>query len=111
MTSTLGEMPVKKRVWPDPAAFRLMERLQNFASVTIPAVLMVGFLLLLWQMLCGQEGSSLPPPTKVLTDTWPLIVDPFFDNGGTDVGLFWQVLASLKRVAVGFSMAAVAGIA
>ncbi|MES2473569.1 MAG: nitrate ABC transporter permease [Pseudomonadota bacterium] len=88
-----------------------MERLQHFASVTVPPLLMVGFLLLLWQMLCGQEGSSLPPPTKVLKDTWPLIIDPFFDNGGTDVGLFWQILASLKRVAVGFSMAAIAGIA
>jgi nitrate/nitrite transport system permease protein len=39
-----------------------------------------------------------------------LIVDPFFNNGGTDVGLFWQILASLKRVAIGFSLAAIAGI-
>ncbi len=111
MTGTLGEMPVKRRILPTLASLRLMERLQHFASVTVPPLLMVGFLLLLWQMLCGQEGSSLPPPTKVLKDTWPLIIDPFFDNGGTDVGLFWQILASLKRVAVGFSMAAIAGIA
>ncbi len=111
MTGTLGEMPVKRRMLPTLASLRLMERLQHFASVTVPPLLMVGFLLLLWQMLCGQEGASLPPPSKVLTDTWPLIVDPFFDNGGTDVGLFWQILASLKRVAVGFSMAAIAGIA
>ena len=111
MTGTLGEMPVKRRILPTLASLRLMERLQHFASVTVPPVLMVGFLLLLWQMLCGQEGSSLPPPSKVLTDTWPLIIDPFFDNGGTDVGLFWQILASLKRVAVGFSLAAFAGIA
>ncbi len=74
-------------------------------------VLTLAALLLLWEMLCSQPGATLPAPSKVLTDTWELIVDPFFDNGGTDVGLFWQILASLKRVAVGFSLAAVIGIA
>jgi nitrate/nitrite transport system permease protein len=93
------------------ARLRLMERSRNIAAVVVPPLLTLSFLLLLWQMLCGQEGASLPPPSKVLTDTWELIVDPFFDNGGTDVGLFWQILASLKRVAVGFSLAAVAGVA
>ena len=47
----------------------------------------------------------------MLKDTWELIRDPFFDNGGTDVGLFWQILASLKRVGIGFSLAAVCGVA
>ena len=110
MTGTLGDAPVKTprlRL----AQLRLLERSREFAAVVVPPLLTIGFLLLLWQMLCGQEGASLPPPSKVLTDTWELIVDPFFDNGGTDVGLFWQILASLKRVAVGFSLAAVAGVA
>jgi nitrate/nitrite transport system permease protein len=62
-------------------------------------------------MLCSAPGASLPPPSKVVKDTWELIRDPFFDNGGTDVGLFWQILASLKRVGIGFSLAAVCGIA
>ena len=30
---------------------------------------------------------------------------------GTDVGLFWQIFASLQRVAVGFTLAAIVGIA
>jgi len=111
MTGTLGDAPAKTRSWPKLAQFRLVEKAQGVAAVVIPPLFTVAFLLLLWQMLCSQEGSSLPPPSKVLTDTWPLIVDPFFDNGGTDVGLFWQILASLKRVAVGFSLAALAGIA
>jgi nitrate/nitrite transport system permease protein len=53
----------------------------------------------------------LPPPSKVLTDTWRLISNPFFDKGGLDKGLFWHLLASLKRVALGFSLAAVVGVA
>ncbi|WP_199699372.1 nitrate ABC transporter permease [Oleomonas cavernae] len=55
-------------------------------------------------------GAPLPPPSKVIADTWELIIDPFYDNGGTDVGLFWQIAASLTRVAEGFAISAVAGI-
>jgi nitrate/nitrite transport system permease protein len=58
-----------------------------------------------------MSNEPLPSPLTVLNDTWELIIDPFFDNGGTDKGLFWQILASLRRVAVGFTLAAVAGIA
>jgi nitrate/nitrite transport system permease protein len=77
----------------------------------VPPLITIALLLLLWQVLCGHAGSSLPPPSKVVKDTWELIRDPFFNNGGTDVGLFWQILASLKRVGIGFSLAAVCGIA
>ena len=47
----------------------------------------------------------------MVSDTWELIINPFFNNGGTDVGLFWQIFASLQRVAVGFTLAAIVGIA
>lgn len=66
--------------------------------------------LTLWQLLCLGPNSPLPGPLTVLQDTWELIIDPFFNNGGTDVGLFWQILASLKRVAIGFSLSAIAGV-
>ena len=47
----------------------------------------------------------------MLKDTWdPLIINPFFDNGGTDKGLGLQILASLGRVAIGFSLSALVGI-
>lgn len=70
----------------------------------------IALLLLIWQVLCSGESPPLPPPTRVVSETWDLIIDPFFNNGGTDVGLFWQILASLKRVAVGFSLSAIVGI-
>jgi nitrate/nitrite transport system permease protein len=77
----------------------------------LPFLIALAVLLGLWQVICSQHGASLPPPTKVIKDTWPLISDPFFDHGGVDKGLFWHILASLKRVALGFSLAAVAGVA
>ena len=55
--------------------------------------------------------ASLPPPSKILADTWELIGDPFYDRGGLDKGLFWHLLASLQRVSLGYALAAVAGVA
>jgi len=111
MTGTLGEADVKAARRPLLTQFRLLEKVRKFPALVIPPLITLAALLLLWQILCGQGGSSLPPPTKMLKDTWELIRDPFFNNGGTDVGLFWQILASLKRVGIGFSLAAVSGIA
>ena len=111
MITILRDVERKQRLKPWLASLKPLEKMRNAAAVLLPPLITLGFLLLLWQLLCGHEGSSLPPPSKVLKDTWELIRDPFFDNGGTDVGLFWQILASLKRVGIGFSLAAVCGIA
>jgi nitrate/nitrite transport system permease protein len=76
-----------------------------------PPVIAVALLLVTWQVLCSGSGATLPPPLKVLQDTWELIIDPFFDRGAIDKGLFWHLYASLKRVAIGYSLAAVVGVA
>lgn len=69
-------------------------------------------LLVIWQIICSGPNPNLPSPIKVIQETWnPLIINPFFDNGGTDKGLGLQIFASLTRVAVGFSLAAIVGIA
>jgi nitrate/nitrite transport system permease protein len=107
----LGDATRPSRLKPWLVQLRLPEKMRHVVAVVLPPVITIALLLLLWQLLCGHEGSSLPPPSKVVKDTWELIRDPFFDNGGTDVGLFWQILASLKRVGIGFSLAAVCGIA
>ncbi len=111
MTTILRDVERKPRFRPWLASLKPLEKMRNAAAVLLPPLITIGFLLLLWQLLCGHQGASLPPPSKVLKDTWELIRDPFFDNGGTDVGLFWQILASLKRVGIGFSLAAVSGVA
>jgi len=82
----------------------LMERV-------LPPFLMLAIIVGLWEFFCSQPGASLPPPSKVISSTWELITDPFYDRGGLDKGLFWHLLASLKRVGIGYALAAVAGIA
>lgn len=77
----------------------------------VPPLVVLAVLFGVWQLLCDQPGASLPPPSKVIATSWELITNPFYDRGGLDKGLFWHLLASLKRVAIGFALAAVGGVA
>jgi nitrate/nitrite transport system permease protein len=91
-------------------AGRIASSLKGAAVKLVPPVVVIALLLLMWELLCRKAGATLPPPSRVISDTWELIVDPFFDRGGIDKGLFWHMSASLQRVALGYAMAAVAGV-
>jgi nitrate/nitrite transport system permease protein len=82
----------------------------EWVTDTIPVVLVVAGLLLFWQIALSGESAQFPTPLKVWADSKQLILDPFFDNGGTDKGLFWHIASSLSRVALGFSIAAFLGV-
>jgi nitrate/nitrite transport system permease protein len=77
----------------------------------LPPLIVLALLLGTWELLASRPGAALPAPSQVVTDTWELIVQPFADHGGNDVGLGWQVLASLERVAQGYALAVVVGVA
>lgn len=79
----------------------------------IPAIVgLVGFLAV-WQLLSSVGIIKLPGPDSLLTNerTRTYLLYPFFNRGGTDVGLFWQAMASLQRVMIGYLSAAAVGIA
>jgi bicarbonate transport system permease protein len=86
------------------AKFR--ERLDDILTPLATAIV----LLLIWQLFSSLPGANLPSPVRVVQETWVLILYPFYDRGGTDKGLFWQVFSSLQRVAIGYSLAAIVGI-
>lgn len=90
---------------------RAVSGLKFAATRVLPPLLFLALLLVIWEVACSSPKATLPPPSKVLADTWELIVDPFFDKGGLNKGMFWHLASSLKRVAVGFAIAAAAGIA
>lgn len=97
---------------PTPGVWRtrLTKLRDGFMARMLPPMVVIGFLVFLWEVLCSQPGAALPSPSQVLTETWELIVDPFYNNGGNDVGMAWQILASLERVAYGYSLAVIAGV-
>jgi nitrate/nitrite transport system permease protein len=81
--------------------------------MVLPYLLCIGAFLILWQLLSGLLGvERLPGPINVIIETWdPYISQPFFDEGGTSKGLGWQILISLQRVALGYGLSALVGIA
>jgi len=84
---------------------------KNQENIFLPLLGVVGFLAV-WQIISMTGLTRLPPPSSILTDkqTRTLLMYPFMDRGGLDKGLFWQTLASLQRVALGYTLAAIAGI-
>jgi len=102
---------------PAPPAVSGPTRLSRLALATkrraldvLPPLLAIGAIVGLWELLCAGPDATLPPPSRVVSETWELIVDPFYDRGGIDKGLFWHIYASLKRVALGYFLAAIGGI-
>lgn len=75
-----------------------------------PSAFGIVFFLIIWHLMSLRSDTSLPSPFEVVSDTWDLIRDPFFQKGGNNKGLFWLILASLQRVAAGFFLAAALGI-
>jgi nitrate/nitrite transport system permease protein len=92
-----------------PGRYSKMAR--ETAVRVLPPLIVVTLLMVVWELVCRRTGSTLPPPSKVYQDTKELIYHPFFDNGGTDKGLYWHLSASLQRVFFGYSLAAIVGIA
>ncbi|MCW9680731.1 nitrate ABC transporter permease [Dolichospermum planctonicum UHCC 0167] len=77
----------------------------------IPPLFGLFIFLMLWELLCLIPSFQLPGPIETIRETWdPFVIHPFFDNGDSDKGLGWQILTSLGRVALGFSLAAVVGV-
>ncbi len=75
----------------------------------LPALLGLGILLVVWQ-LAAINSRGFPTPLSTLDSARVLFADPFYRDGPNDMGIGWNVLASLSRVAVGFGLAALMGI-
>lgn len=82
----------------------------RLAQSIVPPLVVLLVLLAVWQVAFSGPGSSLPPPSEIWNESRDLILDPFFVNGTQDIGLGWRVIVSLERVAIGFGLAAVAGV-
>lgn len=93
-----------------PSAFEQWLK-KNGSSILLPAIGILGFLAI-WQLIAWSGLTRLPGPLSVFTDdrTRTLLLYPFYDRGGLDKGLFWQTIASLGRVAQGYTIASVVGI-
>jgi len=90
---------------------RLASYTHAAAVNTIPPLIVLGIALILWEALGSAPGATLPSPSRIWAESSELITDPFFVYGPQDLGLGWRLLVSLQRVAIGYGLAAIVGIA
>jgi nitrate/nitrite transport system permease protein len=97
-----------------------IDRLQKAGATLLPTLLMLIVLVAVWQVSCG-DGSGFPSPSRVWSESHDVIVHPLkgvsIDGSGLhiaengDVGIAGHIITSLKRVALGYSLSAIVGIA
>jgi nitrate/nitrite transport system permease protein len=83
--------------------------LRPFLLAALPPVLGLALLVLVWEIV-AVNTSSFPSPLVTWSEAVKIFSDPFYRKGPNDQGIGWNVLSSLKRVGMGFGMAALIGI-
>lgn len=84
-------------------------QIYSVLNVALPPVFGILLLLAVWTLI-SHQSPNLPGPLKTWYSAIELFSDPFYVNGPNDQGVGWNILASLQRVALGFSLAALVGI-
>jgi len=62
-----------------------------------------------WAAIATFSGR-IPDPAAVGAAAVKIFADPFYSKGPNDQGIGWNVLSSLRRVGIGFGLAALVGI-
>ena len=82
---------------------------QSIINLVAPAM-GLGLLVGLWALVSLGSNNSFPSPVDTFKQAIDVFGDPFYSNGPNDQGVGWNVWSSLKRVAMGFGLAALVGI-
>lgn len=71
-----------------------------------------GFLgiILLWWVVALSNHELMPTPPEALVANLDYILNPFYERGPGNLGIGWLLLASLRRVLLGFLLGAVVAI-
>ena len=100
--------PAKLVVVPEPAA-SMKPVIMKWTMLILPPLLGVLVFLGIWALVAASS-QNLPGPGKTWVSAVQVFSDPFYQKGPNDQGIGWNILASLKRVGIGFGMAAIVGI-
>lgn len=78
-------------------------------TVLLPALGFLG-IILLWWLVAIFNPDLMPTPPQALIANLDYILHPFYRRGPGDLGIGWLLLASLRRVLLGFGLAAIVAI-
>ncbi|MBT9312220.1 nitrate ABC transporter permease [Leptothoe kymatousa TAU-MAC 1615] len=79
---------------------------ENVKALGLFIISLVLFLLF-WEIGANLKlfAKGMPTASKTLQELWWWSTHPFFDNGPNDLGIGWNLLISLRRVAIGYFLA------
>lgn len=80
-------------------------------SVQAVALFFISLILFLvfWEVGANMNlfAKGMPTASATLKELWWWTTNPFFDNGPNDLGIGWNLLISLRRVAIGYTLASI----
>jgi len=77
--------------------------------VLLPALGFLGIIVLWWGIALANH-EVMPTPPEALVANLDYILNPFYQRGPGNLGIGWLLLASLRRVLIGFLLGAVVAI-
>lgn len=78
-------------------------------EVWLPVLGFAG-IIALWWLVALFRKEMMPTPAEALAENLDSILHPFYRRGPGDLGLGWLLLASLRRVSLGFILGAIVAI-
>lgn len=92
-----------------PRFLMLRERSEAIVRAMLGPLAGFALFVLIWQSI-SMLIPEIPTPGVTFASARELFAHPFYNNGPNDMGIGWNVLASLRRVGLGFGLAALIGI-
>lgn len=77
--------------------------------VLLPALGFLGIIVLWWAIALANH-ELMPTPPEALVANLDYILNPFYQRGPGNLGIGWLLLASLRRVLIGFLLGAIVAI-
>ncbi|PZD73851.1 Bicarbonate transport system permease protein CmpB [Acaryochloris thomasi RCC1774] len=90
------------------SSFQLNENIK----AALVFLLSLGLFLLFWEVGANAKwfAKGMPTASKTIEELWWWTTNPFFDNGPNDLGIGWNLLISLRRVAIGYIAASLVAV-
>ncbi|MEZ2226004.1 nitrate ABC transporter permease [Microcoleus sp.] len=91
------------------AAWKRAKPMMIRDTVLLPGAGFLG-ILILWWIIASFKSDLIPTPYQALIANWDYILHPFYQRGPGDLGIGWLLIASLRRVLLGFTLGALVAI-
>ncbi len=102
---TISNLALGEAKTPDSEPFWHSENAKAIGLFVISLALFLAF----WELGANMKwfAKGMPTASKTLQELWWWSTHPFFDNGPNDLGIGWNLLISLRRVAIGYTLASI----